>query len=122
MKKIIWILVLVAFVAGVAWLIRTPAKAGRYDEFAICLKDKGALFYGAFWCPHCKNQKAMFGSSARLLPYVECSTPDGKSQLQVCQDVGVASYPTWVFADGTKVTGEVELAQLAEKTSCVLPE
>ena len=63
-----------------------PVPAGKYDTFAQCLKDQGATFYGAFWCPHCKDTKALFGSSVNLLPYVECSTPDGNGQLQVCKD------------------------------------
>ncbi len=96
------------------------AGPGKYDEFATCLKDKGAVFYGAFWCPHCQTQKKLFGSSQKLLPYVECSTADGNSQTQACIDKGIQSYPTWEFADGSKLTGEIPLAQLAEKTSCVL--
>lgn len=95
---------------------------GPLDDFATCLKDKGATFFGAFWCPHCQNQKALFGRSARLLPYVECSTPDGKGQLQVCIDKKVTGYPTWEFADGSRENGEVPLAKLAEKTQCTLPE
>ena len=124
MKKstILWILGLVIIFAGVVWLIRTPGKPGKLDTFAVCLKDSGAIFYGAFWCPHCQNQKAMFGSSARLLPYTECSTPDGKGQLKVCDDAGVTGYPTWKFSNGTVETGEVALARLSELTSCPLPE
>ena len=124
MKKsnLIWLVVLVLLTAGVAWLIKTPDKPGRLDIFASCIKDSGAAFYGAFWCPHCQNQKAMFGTSARLLPYVECSTPDGKGQLPKCSEAGVTSYPTWEFADGTRETGEVSLERLSEKTDCLLPE
>lgn len=94
---------------------------GKYDEFATCLKDQGATFYGAYWCPHCQAQKKMFGSSAKLLSYVECSTVDGNAQTQVCIDKEIKSYPTWEFADGSRLTGEIALEQLAEKTSCVLP-
>lgn len=123
MKKstIIWLIVLVLFTAGVVWLIRTPGKAGAYDGFAQCIADSGATFYGTFWCPHCQNQKAMFGSSAKLLPYVECSTPDGKSQLPICTEAGIEGYPTWQFADGTRKGGVMELADLSETTGCPLP-
>ncbi len=107
-------------------LIRGGGQAsttpGKYDEFATCLKDKGAVFYGAFWCPHCQAQKKMFGSSAKLLPYVECSTVDGNGQTQICIDKGVKSYPTWEFLNGERLNGEIPLEQLAEKTSCVLPQ
>jgi hypothetical protein len=98
------------------------AGPGKYDEFATCLGEKGATFYGAFWCPHCQAEKKLFGSSAKLLPYVECSTADGSGQTQVCIDKEIKSYPTWEFADGSRLTGEIPLAQLAEKTACQLPD
>jgi hypothetical protein len=99
----------------------TPVVDGKYDDFTMCLKDKGATFYGAFWCPHCQATKKLFGSSAKLLPYVECSTPNGQAQLPICIEKEIASYPTWEFADGTRMTGELTLQQLADKTSCALP-
>ena len=52
------------------------------------------------------------------MPYVECSTPDAAGQTQICKDKNIASYPTWEFADGTRLNGEIPLVQLAEKTSC----
>lgn len=104
----------------------TIVGPGKYDEFAQCLKDKGALFYGAFWCPHCQAQKKLFGSSAKLLPYVECSTADGSGQNQSCVDKNITTYPTWELADGTRIPTEnsagVTLETLAAKTSCVLPQ
>lgn len=98
------------------------ATSTKYDAFAICLKDQGATFYGAFWCPHCQSQKKMFGSSQKLLPYVECSNPDGKTQTPICIDKKIAKYPTWEFADGSRVDTSMSLEELAERTSCVLPE
>lgn len=98
-----------------------PTGPGKYDEFAQCLEAKGATFYGAFWCPHCQATKKMFGSSSKLLPYVECSTADGQGQTQICIDKKVTSYPTWEFADGSRLNGEQTLEALAEKTGCVLP-
>ena len=99
-----------------------PTGPGKYDAFATCLKDKGATFYGAFWCPHCQATKKLFGSSAHLLPYVECSTPNASAQTQICIDKKIASYPTWIFSDGTQLNGEVTIQQLADKTSCILPK
>lgn len=90
--------------------------------FAQCLTDKGATFYGAFWCPHCQAQKKLFGSQAvKKLTYVECSTPDGKAQNQICKDSNIKSYPTWRFIDGTEHVGEMTFTELAEKTGCALP-
>ena len=95
---------------------------GPLDEFTMCLKDKGAIFYGAFWCSHCQNQKKLFGNSKRLLPYVECSLPSGRGQTVECQEKKIEGYPTWVFADQSRETGEVSLERLAQKTGCTLPE
>ncbi|MDQ3089935.1 MAG: hypothetical protein M3Q24_02155 [bacterium] len=124
MKNTKWLYAagLVILVILVGWLIKTPGKAGELDGFATCIKDKGALFYGAFWCPHCQNQKALFGRSAKLLPYVECSNPDGKTQTKECTDKGISGYPSWVFADGTKEGGVVTLERLSELTSCQIPQ
>jgi thiol-disulfide isomerase/thioredoxin len=103
-------------------LLTLNQQSTKLDGFASCVAEKGATFYGAFWCPHCQAQKALFKRSSRLLPYVECSQPDGKTQTQACIDKGVKSYPTWHFADGSEQTGTMSLAQLAEKTGCTVPE
>jgi len=100
----------------------TPPGPGKYDTFATCLKDKSASFYGAFWCPHCQAQKKLFGSSQKLLPYIECSLASGQGQTQACIDKKIEGYPTWEFADGSRLSGEISLQQLADKTSCVLPQ
>ena len=124
----IFVLVIIILVFGVVATVlvrggsNAPGGPGKYDEFAICLKEKGALFYGAFWCPHCQAQKKLFGSSAKLLPYEECSTADGSGQLQICVEKNISSYPTWEFADQTRMTGEIPLETLAQKTSCPLPD
>lgn len=125
--KIFLIVVIVLVLGTIATvLVRggggISSSSGKYDQFAICLKDKGAMFYGAFWCPHCQAQKKMFGSSAKLLPYTECSTLNGSGQTQICIDKGIKGYPTWEFADGSRLNGEIPLIQLAEKTGCVLPQ
>lgn len=122
-KSLIFSLSIVIVVIAVAGLYMFSSRQpGKYDQFATCLKDQGALFYGAFWCPHCQDQKKMFGSSAKLLPYIECSLPDASGQTPVCKEKEIKGYPTWIFADGTQGSGTLTLAELAEKTSCSLPE
>ena len=81
------------------------------------LTEEGVLFYGASWCPHCQEQKRLFGASAGRLPYIECS-PAGRNtpQSPSCNRAGVRSYPTWVI-NGRAFVGEVlSLAQLADAT------
>lgn len=127
-KIFLGIVGLVVIILAVVAVVRGDGKKeasgpGVYDEFAMCLADKGATFYGAFWCPHCKAQKKLFGSSEKLLPYVECSTPDGNNQTQICIDNNIETYPTWEFADGSRLSGEIPLEQLSEKTGCpIFPE
>ena len=122
MKKALIIIAVLAVIGGVVYLMMAPGKPGKYDTFAQCLKDSGTKFYGAFWCPHCRAQKAAFGKSAKLLPYIECSTPDAQGMLPVCQDAGIKGFPTWEYPDGSRQEGEVPLATLAEKTKCALPQ
>lgn len=124
-KTIFFIVIIVLVLGAIGTVIirgsGTPKSTVNYDAFATCLKDKGAVFYGAFWCSHCQAEKKLFGSSEKLLPYVECSTPDGNSQTQICKDKKIEGYPTWIFTDGSILNGEIPLATLAEKTSCPLP-
>jgi thiol-disulfide isomerase/thioredoxin len=125
-KKIFFSVIILLILGTIATVVINKGQdntPGKYDTFAQCLKDKGATFYGAFWCPHCKAQKALFGSSVKLLPYVECSLPDASGPNQLCKDKKIAGYPTWEFTDGTRpFPGEASLQQLADKTTCSLPK
>lgn len=122
-KKTLFILTLlfIAVVMLIVWASIRQNAPSKLDGFAQCLKDKGAVFYGTFWCPHCINQKKLFGTAQRLLPYVECSTADGNHQTPECIEKKIMGYPTWRFADRSEETGTLLLARLAEKTGCVLP-
>jgi hypothetical protein len=124
MKKstLFWGVIALLIVGGIGanWYMQT--LPGKYDDLARCLTEKGAKFYGAFWCPHCQTQKKWFGNSEKLLPYVECSQPNGKDRMQICIDKTIEQYPTWEFADGSRLMGEQQPATLAEKTGCAMPQ
>lgn len=102
----------------------TTANSGDSEMAALasCLKSRGVLFYGAFWCPYCQKQKALFGNAAGLLPYVECSNPDARGQTPVCIQQGIRKYPTWVFPDGTRTVARLSPQALAEKSGCAAPK
>ena len=122
MRIAIWILVAIAAVFGLFMYVKNiPPPNGKYDFFAKCIANTSTTFFGAFWCPHCHDQKNEFGNSAQYLPYVECSLPDASGQTQVCIDNKIQEYPTWRFSDGSETSGIQTLATLAEKTGCVLP-
>lgn len=121
-KLITSVVIILIVLGGIVWYgTRAGSGPGRLDSFAQCIKDSGAKFYGAYWCPHCQNQKKLFGNSAKLLPYIECSTPDGNNQTLECREKGIQSYPTWIFADGSIGGGEQSLEKLALATKCSLP-
>lgn len=119
MKKVFWASLILAILIGIVFWVSN--RWGKLDSFARCLNEKSAKFYGAFWCPHCQNQKSMFGLSEKYLPYIECSTADGQGQLEVCKEKKITGYPTWIFADESSASGELNLKTLAEKTGCNLP-
>ena len=91
--------------------------AGPEDPYlsalAAHLRESGAKFYGAYWCPRCEDQKELFGASADRLPYVEC-TPQGRNGLRAvaCLTNDVASYPTWIIGE-QRVTGSISTDRLA---------
>jgi uncharacterized membrane protein len=78
------------------------------------LTDTGAKFYGSYYCPHCAEQKEMFGGSVKRLPYVECS-PGGPSAPQAaeCSAKNIQGYPTWII-NGERYVGTQSLEALAE--------
>lgn len=106
---------LIFFLLGA--LISYLANAsGQYDDFAKCLTGKNATFYGAFWCPHCNDQKALLGKSMRYVSYVECSLPNG-SQNDFCNKQKINGYPTWDF-NGERVSGVLSIAELSRLSKC----
>jgi uncharacterized membrane protein len=84
---------------------------------AIHLKESGARFYGAYWCPTCQKQKELFEASVGRLPYVECS-PNGRGGVANfdCVANDIKDYPTWII-DGRRYTGLLTPAQLAALTN-----
>lgn len=92
------------------------------DAFAQCLTDKGAVMYGAFWCPHCARTKKRFGSSFQYIKYVECDPRGDNEQSELCLQKGIEAYDTWEFTDGSRVVGEPTFDVLGEKSGCSVPE
>ena len=81
------------------------------------LAKSEAKFYGASWCPHCSEQKHLFGSSEKRIPYVECSPGGPKApQAPVCKEKNIQSYPTWII-NGQRYTGIQPLDTLAQLTN-----
>ena len=111
----ILILVAAAFLGGRYY------KNHKYDSFAKCLASKQAKMYGLYWCPHCADQKAMFGSAFKYVPYVECAIRGSRELAPDCKAAGVKLFPSWQFGMDPPKEGVLSLDALSEKTGCSLP-
>lgn len=108
------------FLLGIFWVMffawcaqQTPTE--NLDTFAQCITKKWAVLYGAKTCPHCLEQRKMFGDSVQYVDYVECT-----EEYERCADLKWV--PVWKFADWSQVEGRQSFSTLAEKTHCTLPE
>ncbi len=115
----IGIIVLASVVAFMQWAAR-PKPTAALEGFAECLTAKGVKMYGAYWCPHCQNQKEIFGDSFKHITYIECASNENLKK-KTCEQAGIQGFPTWVFADGSRLEGEKSLEILSEKSQCALP-
>lgn len=91
------------------------------ENFASCLSENEVVLYGTFWCPHCTKTKKSFGDSFDKINYVECDPNGDNEQAELCIEKGIEGYPSWDFADGTRLMGEIPFTQLGEKTGCTIP-
>lgn len=120
MKKIIT--ASLAALLLLAGCVETDQIGEKYNDFAKCLTQKNARFFGTYWCPHCKEQKKLFGKALKYVNYVECDPAGKNSQTELCKKEKVQWYPTWVFADNSRKNGVLTMEELAKKTGCALPE
>jgi uncharacterized membrane protein len=105
-----------AIVAGAFVFAGAPPPATPYQQaLARHLAQSGAVFYGAYWCSHCQDQKERFGGAAGLLPYVECDPKGERSETARCRSAGVKLFPTWVIGAERRegVQSLEELARLS---------
>jgi hypothetical protein len=121
-RRIALIAALLVVVAGTAYFFvhRTEHK---YDDFARCLGERGVKMYGAYWCPHCQEQKEKFGASFEYAPYIECGVKGNlHAEAQVCKDQDIKHFPTWQFPPtGERQEKVFSLESLSERTGCPLP-
>jgi len=83
-------------------------------ELARHLKQIGAKLYVAYWCPHCYEQKELFGKQAlKELPYIECAADGVNPQPEKCVAAKIEGFPTWEI-NGKKVSGTQTLKDLAD--------
>ena len=135
MGQITFIGILVVFVTlvGVAGLYSSVSNAGSPNEavagavsppiqntsgpseiaLAQHLQEIGAKKYSAYWCPHCQQQREMFGREAfAYIDSIECAEDGQDAQPQLCREAGVQGFPTWEI-NGEQFSGARPLSELA---------
>ena len=120
-RRVIYgVLIVAAF--GLAYYLGNRTQH-RYDGFAHCLSSRGVKMYGAWWCPHCLEQKEKFAASFEYVPYVECGVKDDvHATSQICKERNVHHYPTWEFPPtGERVERIFTMEELSDRTGCSLP-
>ena len=133
--KGIRVLTLMAVMAG-TWCTATTAQpwnqpipepasesTAQTIELAEQLNTVSARFFGAHWCPACKEQMKLFGKQAgRHLNYVECGLPEKyPDQVNQCRDENIRSIPTWTRPGSARLEG-VQSINTLERWSGLRPE
>jgi len=95
-----------------------PAASVQPEQLAKCLTAKGVRMYGAYWCPHCADQKKLFADAFQYIKYTECAAGGPNADPAACDKAGVESYPTWTIPGGKTISGTQPLADLAKWANC----
>lgn len=119
--------ILIMFASAIAYILdKKDPDQSPLAEFAQCLNEKQAVFYGSATCSHCIQQKRDFGSAYKFLNYKECNPHYGSEQdVAQCEAVQVPATPYWVISpegkEPLKLRGRQTLQTLAQATGCSLP-
>lgn len=113
-QKITTLTVLVCGMLVVSGCTGSSADTTKNTLLAECLTTQWATMYGTNRCSHCQKQKELFGYEAfTKINFVDCD-----KNKNTCGLAGVQGYPTWVFADGSKLEGTQTLDALAAQAGC----
>ncbi len=95
-------------------ILQSVADIFQAESLALCLSQKGVIMYGTERCPHCQNQKKLFGDAFASIRYVDCDLSPWQ-----CQAAKVTGYPTrvgmWINSPGQQ-----PLTELAKTFACPL--
>jgi hypothetical protein len=119
-KKMVWGVAIVFLFIG-AFAAGSYRKNHHYDAFAKCLATKQAKMYGLYWCPHCLDQKEMFGKAFQYVPYQECAIKGSREMVPACKAAGAKQFPSWQFEGGPLQEGVLSMEDLSGRTGCSLP-
>ncbi len=83
-------------------------------KFAEYLTQKNIILYNAYWCPHCHDQKELFGrEAAAKLISIECAPDGNNSKTDLCEKKNISGFPSWEI-NGKIISGVKSLEELAD--------
>ncbi|MEH2450279.1 vitamin K epoxide reductase family protein [Nostoc sp.] len=98
------------------WEVTTTSGEAEI-ALARHLAKVGAKEYSAYWCPHCHEQKLLFGKEAEEIinndVKVECAADGLKAQIELCKAAKIEGFPTWII-NGKNYSGVQNLEELAK--------
>ena len=95
----------------------TTVSSIKKINFAKYLNDNNIVMYSAYWCPHCNDQKQLFGKKAvEELLIVECAKDGKNNQYKLCQEKGIEGFPSWEI-NNQIYSGTMSLNELAKMTN-----
>ncbi|MFM7363195.1 MAG: vitamin K epoxide reductase family protein [Cuspidothrix sp.] len=106
------------------WEITTTSGEAEI-ALAQHLVKVGAKEYVAYWCPHCHEQKLLFGKEAYKIisdnSKVECASDSPKGKPELCRAANIQGFPTWII-NGKSYSGVQNLDELAKMTGYTGPK
>ena len=95
----------------------TTVSTKEKINFAKYLSDNQITMYSAYWCPHCNDQKQLFGKKAvENLIIIECAKDGKNNKYKLCQEKGIEGFPSWEI-NNEIYSGTRSLNELAEMTN-----
>ena len=94
----------------------TTSSSPQKIKFAKFLSDNNIKMFSAYWCPHCHDQKQLFGKKAvKELSIIECAQDGKDNQYKLCREKQIEGFPSWEI-NGEIYSGVKDLNDLAIMT------
>ena len=96
----------------IAPIITTKSSLEQIN-FAKFLSQSKVVMYSAYWCPHCHDQKQLFGKEAsEQLTIIECAKDGKNNQYELCKEKDIEGFPSWEI-NNKIYSGTKELKEIA---------
>ena len=94
----------------------TTSSSPQKIQFAKFLSENNIKMFSAYWCPHCHDQKQLFGKKAvKELSIIECAQDGKDNQYKLCREKQIEGFPSWEI-NGEIYSGVKDLNDLAIMT------